>query len=93
MLSRFGKSNPLRPRSNALRDANWRPTTNRLTTNDVPQVNDYAATLMINGKRIAVVMPAYNAEKTLGELPDLVDIRVSGSKYHSSFVSVEALQR
>jgi glycosyltransferase involved in cell wall biosynthesis len=33
---------------------------------------------MINGKRIAVVMPAYNAEKTLevtvGELPDLVDI-------------------
>src|SRR5271169_2490919 len=32
---------------------------------------------MINGKRIAVVMPAYNAEKTLhvtvGELPDLVD--------------------
>ena len=35
---------------------------------------------MINHKRIAVVMPAYNAEKTLaatvGELPDLVDIRV-----------------
>jgi len=35
---------------------------------------------MINGKRIAVVMPAYNAEKTLettvGEIPDLVDIRV-----------------
>jgi glycosyltransferase involved in cell wall biosynthesis len=33
---------------------------------------------MINGKHIAVVMPAYNAEKTLevtvGELPDLVDI-------------------
>ena len=35
---------------------------------------------MINGNRIAVVMPAYNAEKTLevtvGELPDLVDIRI-----------------
>ena len=35
---------------------------------------------MINGKRIAVVMPAYNAEKTLaatvGELPDLVDISI-----------------
>src|SRR6202165_5270729 len=35
---------------------------------------------MINGKRIAVVLPAYNAEKTLGatvaELPELVDIRI-----------------
>src|SRR5579864_6142748 len=35
---------------------------------------------MINGKRIAVVMPAYNAEKTLqvtvGEVPDLVDVRI-----------------
>lgn len=35
---------------------------------------------MINGKRIAVVMPAYNAEKTLvatvEELPKLVDIRI-----------------
>ena len=35
---------------------------------------------MINHKHIAVVMPAYNAEKTLaatvGEIPDLVDIRI-----------------
>jgi glycosyltransferase involved in cell wall biosynthesis len=35
---------------------------------------------MLNGKRIAVVLPAYNAEKTLEatvrELPDMVDIRI-----------------
>src|ERR1039457_518303 len=35
---------------------------------------------MINGKSIAVVLPAYNAEKTLEatvrEIPDLVDIRI-----------------
>jgi glycosyltransferase involved in cell wall biosynthesis len=35
---------------------------------------------MINGKRIAAVMPAYNAEKTLrhtvAELPEIVDIRI-----------------
>jgi glycosyltransferase involved in cell wall biosynthesis len=35
---------------------------------------------MINGKRVAVVMPAYNAEKTLDqtvrELPDVVDIKI-----------------
>lgn len=35
---------------------------------------------MINGKRVAVVMPAYNAEKTLAltvqELSDVVDIRI-----------------
>jgi glycosyltransferase involved in cell wall biosynthesis len=35
---------------------------------------------MINGKRIVVVMPAYNAEKTLSatvqELPDTVDERI-----------------
>src|SRR4051794_4832447 len=35
---------------------------------------------MLNGKRIAVVMPAYNAERTLpvtvAELPEIVDIRI-----------------
>src|SRR5216110_1121045 len=35
---------------------------------------------MINGRRIAVVLPAYNAERTLeatvAELPELVDIRI-----------------
>src|SRR5436309_13362999 len=35
---------------------------------------------MLNGKRIAVVMPAYNAEKTLrvtvDELPQIVDVRI-----------------
>src|SRR5262249_11296539 len=35
---------------------------------------------MINGKRIAVVMPAYNAaktlEKTVRELPEIVDIKI-----------------
>ena len=40
---------------------------------------------MINGKRIAVVLPAYNAEKTLEatvrELPDLVDIRILVDDY------------
>ena len=40
---------------------------------------------MINGKRIAVVMPAYNAGKTLqqtvSELPDLVDIKILVDDY------------
>ena len=35
---------------------------------------------MINGKRVAVVMPAYNAEKTLEatvhEIPEFVDVRI-----------------
>jgi glycosyltransferase involved in cell wall biosynthesis len=35
---------------------------------------------MINGRRIAVVLPAYNAENTLEatvrEFPELVDIRI-----------------
>jgi len=42
---------------------------------------------MLNGKRIAVVLPAYNAEKTLEatvrELPDLVDIRILVDDYSS----------
>jgi len=47
---------------------------------------------MINGKRIAVVLPAYNAEKTLEatvrELPELVDIRILVDD-HSSDRTVE----
>lgn len=40
---------------------------------------------MLNGKRVAVVMPAYNAEKTLettvNEIPELVDIRILVDDY------------
>ena len=40
---------------------------------------------MINGKRIAVVMPAYNAEKTLrdtlSEVPDVVDVCILGDDH------------
>ncbi|HKC72129.1 MAG TPA: glycosyltransferase family 2 protein, partial [Terriglobales bacterium] len=40
---------------------------------------------MINGKRICVVLPAYNAEQTLEqtvrELPELVDIRILVDDY------------
>src|SRR6184192_2387767 len=47
---------------------------------------------ILNGKRIAVVLPAYNAEKTLEatvrELPDLVDIRILVDD-HSSDRTVE----
>ncbi len=51
---------------------------------------------MINGKRIAVVLPAYNAEKTLEatvlELPGLVDIRILVDD-HSSDRTVEVAHR
>ena len=51
---------------------------------------------MINGKRIAVVMPAYNAEKTLeatvAELPELVDIRILVDD-HSRDETVELARR
>src|SRR5579862_6315999 len=47
---------------------------------------------MINGKRVAVVMPAYNAaktlEKTVGELPELVDLKILVDD-HSSDATVE----
>jgi glycosyltransferase involved in cell wall biosynthesis len=42
---------------------------------------------MMNGKRVAVVMPAYNAEKTLEttvqEIPELVDTRILVDDYSS----------
>jgi len=51
---------------------------------------------MINGKRIAVVLPAYNAEKTLEatvrELPALVDIRILVDD-HSSDHTLEVASR
>ena len=51
---------------------------------------------MINGKRIAVVLPAYNAEKTLEatvrELPGLVDIRILVDD-HSTDRTVEVAHR
>jgi len=51
---------------------------------------------MINGKRVAVVLPAYNAEKTLEatvrELPEVVDIRILVDDY-SSDRTVEVAKR
>src|ERR1700738_29537 len=51
---------------------------------------------MIDGKRIAVVFPAYNAEKTLAatvaELPELVDIRILVDD-HSSDGTVEIAEQ
>src|SRR6202521_4674122 len=55
---------------------------------------------MIDGKRIAVVLPAYNAEKTLEttlrELPDVVDIRIlvdDHSSDHTVDVARELMAR
>ena len=51
---------------------------------------------MINGRRIAVVLPAYNAERTLeatvAELPELLDIRILVDD-HSSDRTVEIAGR
>src|SRR5579872_216001 len=51
---------------------------------------------MLNGKRIAVVLPAYNAEKTLAatvrELPELVDIRILVDD-HSSDGTLQVAQK
>jgi len=51
---------------------------------------------MINGKRIAVVLPAYNAEKTLEatvhEIPDIVDICILVDD-HSSDNTLEVARR
>jgi glycosyltransferase involved in cell wall biosynthesis len=51
---------------------------------------------MINGKSVAVVMPAYNAERTLEatvrEIPDLVDVRILVDDY-SKDKTVEVARR
>ena len=51
---------------------------------------------MINGKRVAVVLPAYNAEKTLEatvrEVPDLVDICILVDD-HSTDRTIEVAKR
>jgi glycosyltransferase involved in cell wall biosynthesis len=58
----------------------------------VGQVGRFGGKGMINGKRIAVVLPAYNAEKTLEatvrEVPDLVDICILVDD-HSSDRTIE----
>jgi glycosyltransferase involved in cell wall biosynthesis len=50
---------------------------------------------MINGKRIAVVMPAYNAartlQKTVGEIPEAVDVKILVDD-HSSDETVQIAQ-
>lgn len=61
-----------------------------------PRYDGSVHSVMINGKKIAVVLPAYNAEKTLEttvrELPDLVDIRILVDD-HSSDHTVEVAER
>jgi glycosyltransferase involved in cell wall biosynthesis len=56
----------------------------------------YCTENMLNGKRIAVVLPAYNAEKTLEttvrELPDLVDVCILVDD-HSTDRTVEVAER
>ena len=51
---------------------------------------------MINGKHIAIVMPAYNAEKTLeatvAEIPEVADIRILVDD-HSSDETAKVAQR
>ena len=51
---------------------------------------------MINGKRVVVVLPAYNAEKTLEatvrELPELVDAKILVDD-HSSDETVRVASR
>lgn len=51
---------------------------------------------MINGKKIAVVLPAYNAEKTLEatarELPDIIDFRILVDD-HSSDATADVARR
>jgi len=58
--------------------------------------SSYHREAMINGKRIAVVLPAYNAEKTLEatvrELPELVDTCILVDD-HSSDHTVEVAKR
>src|SRR6266478_1997518 len=60
------------------------------------QASSREQSVMINNKRIAVVLPAYNAEKTLEatvrELPDLVDIRILVDD-HSSDRTLEVAHR
>src|SRR5882724_9771192 len=60
------------------------------------QLQTATSSIMLNGKRIAVVLPAYNAEKTLEatvrELPELVDACILVDD-HSSDHTVEIAKR